>query len=349
MLRYLARVLSEPVMGFLALAALAFGVTPMLFPISPGAQRVLSVGEWLVIALFALEYAVHLRLAPSKRRYLLNPWRVLDLVIILAPLASLLPGVSEAARSSPALRVLRLLRVVLAGTRASTRLRHHETRVRTVQVSGPPQVTRLAGAGGSVRADWREVLAWAQRPEGWLHASHLEPARLEALAQALDLPRMLLDSALGESSYPRLEQRGRWTTLSMWLAGEGGRRDALLLVLAEGGVLSLALRECDLHAPAQALLRDDVRAPAAIVLAVVRLALQRQEEAAGHVERHLRAPVSTSSRCGTRRSGTNRRSSSQGCVTRSAPSAPASERLADLPDLATAGPRIWVPIVASSG
>src|SRR5690349_3312973 len=124
MVHRIAQALSEPVMGFLALAALVFGLAPELFALSAGAHAWMKVGEWVVIALFALEYAAHFALASHKRAYVLNPWRLLDLVIIVTPLVSLVPGTPEAMRSAPVLRVLRLVRAVLAGTRASTRLRH---------------------------------------------------------------------------------------------------------------------------------------------------------------------------------------------------------------------------------
>ena len=69
MLQRLARVLSEPVMGFLALAALVFGVAPALFVLPPRIAAALDAGECAVIALFALEYAVHFLLARDKLAY----------------------------------------------------------------------------------------------------------------------------------------------------------------------------------------------------------------------------------------------------------------------------------------
>src|SRR5438045_9700644 len=90
-LRFLARCLTEPVMGFLALAALTGGIAPMLFAMPAWLGQAIAVGEWIVIGLFALEYLVHLALAPDKRAYAVNPWRIVDAVIVIAPLPSLLP------------------------------------------------------------------------------------------------------------------------------------------------------------------------------------------------------------------------------------------------------------------
>jgi len=281
-------------MGFLALAALVFGLTPELFDVSPDQHRLLTAGEWIVVVLFALEYAVHWVLAPSKRAYMLDPWRVLDLVIIAAPLVSLLPGTPDAARSSPVLRVLRLARAVLAGTRASTRLRHHGAASTRPAPQGPPIVTRLASDEPQSTPlerplDWAALLAWlGGTPRGWLHASNLEPARIEELARATRISRQLIETALGESSYPRLEPGPKWVTFSLALPQPDGGREPLLMILGDECVLSLTLYRSEARTPfvvpPPALRAWPVRA----VLSVLRQALGRHEELVNRCERELR-------------------------------------------------------------
>src|SRR5437764_370656 len=65
-------------MGFLALAALSAGIAPMLFPLPGSIAGAIAVGEWLIIALFAVEYLVQLALAHDRRRFVPNPWRMVD-------------------------------------------------------------------------------------------------------------------------------------------------------------------------------------------------------------------------------------------------------------------------------
>ena len=290
MLATLARFLNEPVMGFLALGALVFGLTPELFPVSAAQHRVLTAGEWIVVALFALEYAVHFLLADSKRAYVLNPWRLLDLVIIVAPLVSLIPGTPEAARSSPVLRVLRLMRAILAGTRAGARLRHHEDARQRRAPAGPPSVTRLSP--DSDKADpveWQDLLAWIGKPtRGWLHASNLAASRIDELAQATRLPRALFEATLGEASFPRLEDGAAWSALSLLLPREEGGREAVLLLMSEEAVLSLSLYRSELQATAMPLPGTARSWPMRVALGIVRLVLSRNEAVAGRAERELR-------------------------------------------------------------
>lgn len=289
MLRRLAHVLSEPVMGFLALAALVFGVVPELFEVDAPWRTLLAVAEWLVVALFALEYAAHLVLAPDKRAYVLDPWRLLDLVIIAAPLVSLAPGAPEFMRSAPFLRVLRLVRALLAGSRAGARLRQRGLAAPRPQPQGPPQVTRLDPDAGAVApSDWEALRAWLAAPRGWLHASNLEPARVEALARDTGVPRALFDAALGTAGFPRLEIGAAWTAFALSLPGEDGEREPLLLLVRGAGVLSLSLFRSELQDRARPLPGATPAWPLRVVLGVVRLALHRYEAAAGRVERTLR-------------------------------------------------------------
>ena len=118
MLSRLSGILNEAVMGFLALAALSLGLAPFLFELPSSVEQAFDVAEWVIIGLFALEYAANFALSSDRREFALHPWRMLDAVIIVAALLSLLPAVSEAVRTTPALRILRLFRILLFGPRA---------------------------------------------------------------------------------------------------------------------------------------------------------------------------------------------------------------------------------------
>src|SRR5438105_15318998 len=183
-LRAVSRILNEPAMGVLALAALCVGIAPMLFALPPPLARGLNLTGWAIIGAFALEYVVHLALAPDWRAYVLNAWRIVDALIILAPLVSLLPFAPDALRSSPALRVLRLARVLLFGARARHGLVAGAAMgIARAAPSGPPRVTELAPEGTPRPLEWRELIAWSTRPdERWVHAANLDAAHIEKVA-----------------------------------------------------------------------------------------------------------------------------------------------------------------------
>ena len=99
----LARALNEAVMGFLALIALATALGPMVFDVTPDIESVLTVIEWLLVAAFAVEFAVQGLVAADRGAWLRSGWRLVELATILGPVASLLPQVSHMASSIPSI------------------------------------------------------------------------------------------------------------------------------------------------------------------------------------------------------------------------------------------------------
>jgi Mg2+ and Co2+ transporter CorA len=290
MLRRISAFLSEAVMGFVALAALGARLAPLLFPLPLGVEIVLDVFEWAIVALFAVEYSVNWSLAADKQAFVLNPWRILDAAIVVVAIASVIPTVSDTARSAPALRILRLIRVLLFGMRAGHGVASPVVPASRTMPAGPPQVTRLSSESGTVQpADWADLLRWAASPESeWIHVSNLAPEKLREAAQAVGVPQVMVEAALHESSYPRLESGPRWAALSLSVPSEGGalRRDPVLLLVAKDDMLSLALHPLDLQRAPEGLAAVPWGPRCALDL--VRRILERSEELAGRLEREVR-------------------------------------------------------------
>ena len=290
MLRRLADLLGEALMGFLALAALGTGLAPFLFSLTPAAESAIDAAEWVIVGLFALEYAVHLAVAPDRAAYLRDPWRMLDAAIVLGSLASLLPSISDAARTMPALRILRLFRVLLFGVRAGHGVSSPALRPARSLPEGPPRVTRLAsGSEAIVAGEWTDLLRWAASPTSeWIHASNLAPQRLREAAEAAGVPHVMVEAALNESSYPRLESGKRWSSLTISVPSRSdlASRDPVLMLLTEDDVLSLAVHPLELEKPPAPL--GALPWGPRCALDVVRRVLERNEELAGRLERELR-------------------------------------------------------------
>ncbi len=290
MLRRLAALLNEPVMGFFALAAMTAGLAPMLFQLSPALEQGCEAAGWLIVAVFAVEYAAHFAIAGNRARFALDPWRVLDAAIIVAAIASFLPFVSAATRLGPALRMLRLVRVLLFGARFGHGLRRPVLPAPRQSPTGEPQVTVLRPGDAAPRvAGWSDLLRWAAAPTSdWLHASNLSPARLQEVASAAGAPHVMIEAALHESSYPRVESGSRWTalTLSVPLDDAAAHRDPVVMLVTENDVLSLALHPLDLQKPPEGF--ETLPWGPRCALCIVRHVLGRNEELAGRLERAVR-------------------------------------------------------------
>ena len=274
-------------MGFLALAALCVGIAPMLFALPAPLARALDIAGWAIIAAFALEYLANLALASNRRAYVTNPWRIVDALIIVAPLVSLLPFAPDALRSSPALRVLRLARVILFGARARHGLAAGaDMGIARAAPSGPPQVSELSPNGSAQPLEWRELIAWSTRPdERWVHAANLDAAHIKELARIVQLPDVMVDAALRESSYPRLESSARWAAFAMSLPGWSDEpRTPVLLLVSRRHLLSLSLHPVALQSQPG---NDELPWGTRCALHVIREVLARNEALALRVEHEL--------------------------------------------------------------
>ena len=113
-----SRVLSEAVMGFLALVALATAIGPLVFDVSPATDRLLDFVDLVVLGLFIAEFAVQFTVARDRAAWVRSPWRLVDAICIGGPLLSLLPQVSDSVRGALVFRFLRVGRAVAFSARA---------------------------------------------------------------------------------------------------------------------------------------------------------------------------------------------------------------------------------------
>jgi Mg2+ and Co2+ transporter CorA len=240
--RLAAFLLGEAFLGFLALVATALTLFPVLFAVSERTDLLIEAGQWGIIGMFAVEYGFAWSRAASKRAFVLNPWRLLDLATIVVPLGTLVPTVSGTLRSSPVLRLFRLVRVVTMGARASGVMVREEARHTAAAAAvDPARVTRLRGGPGRQAGEvsWHEFLQWVETPGAeWFHVANPSPADLKSIAAAAGIPPATLGPILSGNGYPHVERLGPYAGFFVWLpeigpAGQVERQCVFLLVGAE--------------------------------------------------------------------------------------------------------------------
>jgi Mg2+ and Co2+ transporter CorA len=252
--RSIERLLNDAVLGFLALVSLFLLVAPTVFTLSSTAARTLEFAEHGIILLFAIEYLAGLSLAPQKARFLTNRWRLLDALIIVAALIPLFPAGPDFLRNSPVLRLLRLGRVALLGTRSSRALTDRESpSVQSVAIDSDPGVLALGPSGQSFEAiTWKAALARIGSAEpDFLFISGVTEDRLAPIAAALGVPEQTM-SGLFQSSVPRFGRLERFSTLFVryplpMQPGERLRRTPVLLVGTADNVVVLSRESTDLE------------------------------------------------------------------------------------------------------
>lgn len=299
----IAQALSEPVMGFLALLAAALGAAPLAFPLAPATAATLDAMDWPILAAFALEYAVKLSLAPSRREFIRDPWHLLDVVIICGPVFALCFQGTGLLRSTPVLRLLRLGRAALLGVRSGGAIRRGEAAPRAVVSEQVPlEVHQLSEHHPQelVRLSWDAFRAGLADPDDeWFHVSGVNPGEYSRLAEALELPPVLLTAKLSDASHARIDQFQGASTLFFWdlqpaPADEAGhpsvRRLATLLVGRGQNLVTLSRGASDVQAEVMRRLPElGLEAPffVRVIHALFRHLLRRHGEAVERFERQL--------------------------------------------------------------
>jgi Mg2+ and Co2+ transporter CorA len=248
--RLLAVLLGEAFMGFLAIVSAALTLFPMLFAVKPFVEAAIDTAQWGIIGWFGFEYVFAFVSAPRKGAFLFNPWRLLDLATIVIPLATLLPSVTSAWRSSPVLRLVRLVRLVTLGVRVSgvTARRRGLHEVKEANY-GPVKVTLIADAPefAPEPASWDKLMRWLPKPgREWFHVAHPKREQLAEMEKAAALPAGFLESHLYGASYPHLASARQAHALFLWLpempSANEIERHAMLFVAEGEGLLSVTRR-----------------------------------------------------------------------------------------------------------
>ena len=120
--RSIDAVFSDTLMIVLSLILIPVLLIPFFVGVSPAGQTIFDTVDGAILVVFILEYTLKLALAANRRQFFANPWHLLDLFIIAAPVAGILTGAFQTLTGSlRLLRLLRLTRSAALGTRAYSR------------------------------------------------------------------------------------------------------------------------------------------------------------------------------------------------------------------------------------
>jgi len=203
-------VLSDDLMILLGLMMAPIVIIPLLVPSLPEpVAGFFNIVDTAIITIFVLEYILKLGLAQDPVSHFLDRWHLLDLLIITLPILELVPVAgSTLARSSPTLRILRLVRVAAAGGRSVERQIEPPP-----IISGPPapefstmRIRGLLRDPGNALEELTpgKVKKHLEDPsiEAWFDISGITWMDFPVLSDLLDLPAVFFESKLMKPSHP---------------------------------------------------------------------------------------------------------------------------------------------------
>ena len=297
--RILAFLMGEAFLGFLAIISAALTILPMLFVLKPPFDTLVETGQWLIVAIFAVEYCIASCFAPSRPEFIRNPWRIIDLVTIVVPLMSLVPGVSDLLRSSPALRLMRIIRIVTLGVRAGSVIVREEARSECKLSIGPAEIYRLNEKLHyleQTKTTWEEFFSWMRTPGAqWYSVHNIDQQMAQEIASAAKIPSSFLESHFIGASYPHIESVGNCVALFLWIpeltSGLSKGRNGLLILAMGNGLLTLSHKPTQLFdaiaSMPQSGFLGQLPFSSRMVCALLQHVMNRNEELVGRFEREL--------------------------------------------------------------
>lgn len=241
---------TDHLMTVLALLLVPATLLPLVFKFSKFMLIVFDTVNYFVIVVFALEYVLKLLAAESRRSFVLDPWHLLDLAIILLAGVDLIPGIPlPGGRASPLLRLIRLVRVFAVAGRAASR-----AGVGYEEAEAAPAVSRLRATavedGRLLENVPREAMArLVDSPaETWLDLQDFGEPDLDFVSGLIHLPRAVLASKTVQKSFPHIDVSPAYTTIFLWdsrIADDGAAsvdvsRQSLLIVLVGTNIVTVS-------------------------------------------------------------------------------------------------------------
>ncbi|KLK88361.1 hypothetical protein SZ63_04865 [Methanoculleus sediminis] len=202
------RILSDGLMIFLGLVMAPIVIIPIVVPTLPQpVVEFLDMADTTIIAIFVLEYVLKLALAEDPVSHFLDRWHLLDLVIITLPVLEVVPVAgSTLARSSPTLRLLRVVRVAAAGGRSVERRIEPEAVARGAAepAFSTMRIRGRVGDSGDGEFTPAEVKGYLDETpvEAWFDLSGVSRPDFPVLSGLLGLPAAFFESRLMRPSHP---------------------------------------------------------------------------------------------------------------------------------------------------
>jgi Mg2+ and Co2+ transporter CorA len=202
--------LPEGLMIFLAVLYIPIILIPLFVDIPDTVSNFLGLLDYTILAVFILEYLLKTFLAPNILKHIINPWHLLDLLIILVALVMFLPMFSTRfARSSLLLRLLRIIRIVAVGGRAVDRrmkLESSDIKVDTAREAMEIQVVEGVLDKVYKKVQFEKLNDYLKSPaQTWIDITSVCEDDFERLNQTLGIPEIVLASELVDDSYPHLD------------------------------------------------------------------------------------------------------------------------------------------------
>ncbi len=228
---------------------------PLFFEFSKSMLILFTLVNYFIIGMFVAEYCVMLFVADSRVKYALNPWHLLDLLIIVLAAMDFVPFIPMSiGRASPILRLLRVFTALGRTTKGhrpvSPVVQAPILRSRMLVNTFDKDGIKRCASNGNVCS-----IVEGQGP-AWIDIEDVSSIDLENISSAIHVPVYVLASKVSQEAFPRIDYLPDYTTIFIWDArlssdGDGYRdakisRNGLLIICRGKHIVTICTGKSDL-------------------------------------------------------------------------------------------------------
>jgi Mg2+ and Co2+ transporter CorA len=212
------RVLTDRLMAELAFLLIPAIVIPLVFSLSTVSILIFDVASKAIVGVFVLEYVLKLIGAESRLKFVINPWRILDLLIILLAGIDFIPSLPiKGWRGSPILRLLRLARVFVATGRTIKGVASQKTDA-IPKATDSPLKYRIYSEKENISEASREEVnrGMAEHRKIWIDVQGIASNQIVAISEIFDIPENILESKMFRNSFPSIDNFKEYSIITLW-------------------------------------------------------------------------------------------------------------------------------------
>jgi Mg2+ and Co2+ transporter CorA len=211
-------ILPDSLMIFLAVLLIPVVIVRLIIDVPAGWGLFLTYVDDTILGIFILEYVSKAILAKNIFKHIINPWHLLDLLVVLLPLIDLLQiSIGGLGRSSPLLRLIRIARVLAVGGRTVDRkVKQRNNVVHEVTEQLPVEIRALDKNLGNIQTGipMNKISEYLHNSSNtWIDVSSVSKSNISELSSALNIPQIVLENGLIEDSYPHIDYFGHYSTI----------------------------------------------------------------------------------------------------------------------------------------
>jgi Mg2+ and Co2+ transporter CorA len=202
--------LPDGLMIVLAVIMIPVVLIPLLVDLPKSLSSSFVLADYTILGIFVIRFILKAALAKNFRKYILNPWHILDLIIVILPLIDFLQLFATGiGRYSPLLRLLRISRVVAVGGRAlDMKMQQKPAAVKETFEQPVMGIEIMDDNLDNLQrgSSLRDVVKYLNNASNtWVDFSSVSELNIDELSQILGIPRLVLENELIEESYPRID------------------------------------------------------------------------------------------------------------------------------------------------